>query len=67
MREISKGDFLYYGTDRVKVLDVHNDDVIKYYTIQFIDGREKQTIKEYLTLREDKLFELKKKVISQTF
>ncbi len=65
MREICKGDILYYGMDKVKVLDVHNDDTVKYYTVQFIDGREKQTIKEYLTLREDRLLELKKMFLTK--
>lgn len=63
--EIKKGDILFYGTDKIIVLDVHHDDgENKYYTIKFNNGREKQTTKEYLTKSEDKLLNLKKKTMS---
>lgn len=65
-REIKKGDSLYYGIHKVKVLEVHYDDTVKYYTVRFIDGKEKQTIKEYLTREKDNLFEFKQKFNSIT-
>lgn len=49
--DIAVGKFaLYNGKQTVLIVSIHNDDSLPYYTISFPDGRERQTVRDRLSV-----------------